>query len=89
MDWKMFGTAFVTMFLAEFGDKTQIAAFTLTGESQKPWTVLCASSLALVLVSAIGILAGSLVGKFVPLNYLKKISALLFVGIGLWTWFKG
>ena len=89
MDWKLFLTAFGTLFIAEFGDKTQLAAFTLTSSSQKPWTVFIASSLALMAVTAIGVLVGQAAGKFIPETILKKGAALLFIAIGVWTWFKG
>jgi len=88
MDWKLLGAAFTTIFFAEMGDKTQIAAFSLAGANQKPWVVFLGSSLALVTATALGVLFGNVVGKFIPHVYLKKCSTVLFIALGLWTWFK-
>ena len=89
MDWKLALTTFGTLFLAEMGDKTQLAAFTLSGSSKKPWTVFVSASLALVCVTGIGVLVGGLIAEKIPESLLKKIVSGLFIGIGLWTWFKG
>src|SRR5690606_31498619 len=70
MDWKVFATVFGTVFLAELGDKTQLA--TLLFASKNPgilWTIFIAASLALVLTSAIGVVAGSVVAQYVSPKY--------------------
>jgi len=51
MDWKIMGTAFVTLFLAELGDKTQLAIITLSANTESKWAVFIGASLALVIVS--------------------------------------
>lgn len=89
MDWKIFFTTFLTIFLAEMGDKTQIAAFTLAGSSKKPWTIFTAASLGLVLVTALGVLFGGIIAERIPAPLIKKGSAILFIAIGVWTWVKG
>jgi putative Ca2+/H+ antiporter (TMEM165/GDT1 family) len=88
MDWKLFGTAFVTLFLAEMGDKTQLAAMTLTASTQSPWTVLAGSVLALALVSAIGVFAGQAITLFVTPRTFSRIAAVAFVATGIFLWFK-
>lgn len=89
MDWKVFLTTFGTLFLAEMGDKTQLAVMTLTGSSRKPLSVFLGGVLALALVTALGVLVGRTVTAWVPEAVFKKGAAVLFVAIGLWTWFKG
>ena len=86
MDWKLFATVFGTVFLAELGDKTQLA--TMLYSADKPgakWIVFGASASALVLACAIGVLAGSAITKFVEPKMLQKIAGVAFILIGAWT----
>jgi Ca2+/H+ antiporter, TMEM165/GDT1 family len=89
MDWKVAWTTFAAILIAEMGDKTQLAAITLTASSKKPWAVFLGAAVALALVTGIGVLGGELITKYIPGPILTKIAAILFVVIGLWTWFKG
>jgi Ca2+/H+ antiporter, TMEM165/GDT1 family len=89
MALKQFLTAFSAIFLAELGDKTQLAVITLSASTQKPLAIFLGGSLALVLLTGIGSVAGGLVAGHVPKDVLSKVSAVLFVIIGIWTWFKG
>lgn len=67
MDWRVFGTAFVTLFLAELGDKTQLAVITMTANTESKVAVFLGASLALVFVSLLGVvLVVSLAGIFRP-----------------------
>ena len=83
MDWRVFLTTFGVIFLAEMGDKTQLATMTMAAQSKSPWTVFISSALALTAVSAIGVLVGSLLGDFLPLNWVKRVAALAFIAIGI------
>lgn len=83
MDWRVFLTTFGVIFLAEMGDKTQLATMTMAAESKRPWTVFISSALALAAVSAIGVLVGSLLGNYFPLNWVKRVAALAFIVIGI------
>ena len=83
MDWRVFLTTFGVIFLAEMGDKTQLATMTMAAQSKRPWTVFISSALALVAVSAIGVLVGSLLGDYIPLNWVKRVAALAFIVIGI------
>lgn len=86
MDWKLFATVFGTVFLAELGDKTQLA--TMLYSADKPtakWVVFGASASALVLACAIGVLAGSTITKFVEPKMLQKIAGVAFILVGAWT----
>jgi putative Ca2+/H+ antiporter (TMEM165/GDT1 family) len=84
--WKSFAAVFVTVFLAEIGDKTQLATmmFSAEGESNR-WVVFAASAAALVLAAAIGVLVGAQLERFVQPRTLKLIAGIGFIAIGLWT----
>ena len=84
MDWKLFLGTFGAVFLAELGDKTQLATMALAGDSKKPWVVFAASSLALILAAGLGAVAGGLLGKWVPETWVRRGAALLFIGAGVW-----
>ena len=83
MDLRVLMTTFGIIFLAEMGDKTQLAAMTMAADTKKPWSVLLGASLALVAVSALGVLVGSVVGDYVPLIWVKRVAAIAFIIIGI------
>ena len=83
MDWRILLSTFGVIFLAEMGDKTQLAAMTMAAQSKRPWMVFIGSSLALVCVSAIGVLVGTAIGNYIPLIWVKRIAALSFIVIGV------
>jgi Ca2+/H+ antiporter, TMEM165/GDT1 family len=83
MDWRVFLTTFGVIFLAEMGDKTQLAAMTMAAQSKKPWAVLIGSALALTAVSAIGVVVGSAIGNYLPLVWIKRAAAIAFIVIGI------
>ncbi len=83
MDWRVFLTTFGVIFLAEMGDKTQLAAMTMAAQTKRPWTVFIGSALALTAVSAIGVVVGGMVGEYVPLIWVKRVAALSFIVIGV------
>jgi putative Ca2+/H+ antiporter (TMEM165/GDT1 family) len=82
-----FFTVFVSVFLAELGDKTQLATMLFASQDQGPskWTVFLAASAALVVSAGIGVVAGSAVGKVVPARTLQLVAGIGFVLIGAWT----
>ncbi|MEZ4227209.1 MAG: TMEM165/GDT1 family protein [Polyangiaceae bacterium] len=86
MDLRVFATVFGTVFLAELGDKTQLATllFAADGKVGK-WTVFFASALALVATSAIGVLVGATLSTHVNPKLLNWVAGIGFVGIGIWT----
>jgi putative Ca2+/H+ antiporter (TMEM165/GDT1 family) len=86
LDWKVFLTVFGTVFLAELGDKTQLATVVFAANKQvNLWIVFVGASLALVLASAIGVLAGGLVADHVSPRHLSYAAGVAFIGIGIWT----
>jgi putative Ca2+/H+ antiporter (TMEM165/GDT1 family) len=89
MDLKLFVTVFVTIFIAELGDKTQLATFLYAANKEvSKTTVFFAASLALVATSALGVLAGSVLSHYVNERYLNLAAALGFIAIGTWILVK-
>jgi putative Ca2+/H+ antiporter (TMEM165/GDT1 family) len=86
MDVKLFMTVFSTVFIAELGDKTQLATLLYAADARNPKvTVLLAAAAALVLTSVIGVLAGSLVSRHISPKVLSWIAGVGFIVIGIWT----
>jgi putative Ca2+/H+ antiporter (TMEM165/GDT1 family) len=83
MDWRVFLTTFGVIFLAEMGDKTQLAAMTMAAQSKRPWAVFIGASLALVCVSAIGVVVGGALGHYLPIIWIKRAAAVAFIVIGV------
>src|SRR5256884_6525261 len=83
MDWRVMLTTFGIIFLAEMGDKTQIAAMTMAAEKKRPWEVFIAASFALTAVSAIGVVVGSTLSHVLPLEWIKRAAGAAFIVIGL------
>ena len=83
MDLRVLLTTFGIIFLAEMGDKTQLAAMTMAADSKKPWAVFIGASIALVAVSALGVLVGSVIGNYVPIEWVKRAAAVAFIVIGV------
>jgi Ca2+/H+ antiporter, TMEM165/GDT1 family len=83
MDFRVLLTTFGVIFLAEMGDKTQLAAMTMAAQTKKPWAVFVGASVALAAVSGLGILVGSLIGDYLPLLWVKRVAAIAFIVIGV------
>ena len=83
IDWRVFMTTFATIFLAEMGDKTQLAAMTMAAETKKPLTVFVSAALALACVSALGVAVGGMLGHYLPLEWIRRVAALGFIAIGI------
>lgn len=79
MDWHLLGISFVTIFLAELGDKSQVAAVALGGSSKFPRSVFLGTAGALVLASLLGVLMGEGVASVLPTHWVKSLAALGFV----------
>jgi putative Ca2+/H+ antiporter (TMEM165/GDT1 family) len=87
--WAAFWTTFGALFLAEMGDKTQLAAITLAAETRSPLSVFLGAAIALALVSLIGVAVGTVLGNYLPQNLLRKVAASAFIIIGvLMLWGK-
>ena len=89
MDLKIFFTIFSSVFIAELGDKTQLATVLFaTDKEVSKYTVFAGSALALVASSAIGVIAGSLLSDYLNEKMLSYVSGALFIGIGCFTLWK-
>ncbi|APD47278.1 TMEM165/GDT1 family protein [Synechococcus sp. CS-602] len=82
--WALIFTTFTTVFLAELGDKTQLAALLLAAESGRPLLVFAGAALALICSSLVGVLLGRWLASVLPPQRLERISGLLMVSLGLW-----
>ena len=82
MDVTLLLSTFTTVFLAELGDKTQIATFALSGSTDKPYIVFFGSSIALVLTSLLGALAGGSISTLLPDEVLQIFASIIFIYLG-------
>lgn len=86
MDWRVFLTIFISVFIAELGDKTQLATMLFAADKEvSKWTVFLASASALVVAAAIGVAAGSVVSQYVSEKALSMIAGIGFILIGGWV----
>ena len=83
MDWKIVMTTFWAIFIAELGDKTQLAAITMTSKTKLPVSVFLGAVLALTTVTLIGVVFGEALIRVVPENIIKKAAAVVFIVIGI------
>src|SRR5690554_627872 len=86
MDWKIFLTISASVFIAELGDKTQLATMLFaTDKAVSKYIVFFAASAALIIASAIGVLAGSLLSEYINEKYLHYAAGVGFIAIGAFT----
>ena len=83
MDITLLISIFTTVFLAELGDKTQLATFALSGSTNKPYAVFLGSSCALIFTSLIGALAGGSISTLIPEKFLEAIASIIFFYLGM------
>lgn len=83
MDWSIFTTTFLTIFLAELGDKTQFAAFAVASQTKSTTSVLLGTVTALALAGALGVIAGSFLGKYIDPEKMRYVSGGMFILMGL------
>ena len=86
MDYKLMLIVFGSVFVAELGDKTQLATLLFAADKEAgKLTVFLGASLALIATSAIGVLAGGLISQYVSPKTLHYVAGAGFVLIGIWT----
>jgi putative Ca2+/H+ antiporter (TMEM165/GDT1 family) len=83
MDPKLILTTFGLIFLAELGDKTQLATLAFSAESNSPWSAFIGASLALVTTSFIAAFLGSTIAKWLPITVIHRVSGVLFLLLGI------
>ena len=89
MDIKVLLTVFIAVFIAELGDKTQLATLLFAADKDvNKWTVFLGASSALIVAAGIGVLAGGLIAQYVSERFLHYIAGIGFIGIGIWTLFR-
>ena len=86
MDWRVFLATFALLFVAELGDKTQLAVISMTAQHRKPLPIFIGAVLALGLVTALGVVFGEGLTRLVPAALLRRMAAFLFVAIGVLIW---
>lgn len=85
MDWKIFTSTFITIFLAEMGDKTQFAALAASSQTKSILTVMLAVILALSLAGVLGVLFGKFLGTLLSPQVMRYVSGSLFILVGIWV----
>jgi len=86
MDAKLLVTVFLTVFVAELGDKTQLSTMLYASDaSNTKLTVFVGSALALVLSSAIGVFAGAQLGQRLDPKLVARLAGAGFIAVGVWT----
>lgn len=89
MELKIFFTVFTVVFLAELGDKTQLATMLFAADKEvDKLTVFLAASLALMVTSALGVIAGTLLSEYINERYLAYIAGMGFMVIGAYTLYQ-
>ncbi len=82
MDWKLFASTFTAIFIAELGDKTQLATLSLSSGSSSRWTVFAGAASALVATSAIAVVLGEGMSRIVPAIWLRRGAGAIFIVLG-------
>jgi putative Ca2+/H+ antiporter (TMEM165/GDT1 family) len=86
MDWRTFAAVFVAVFVAEMGDKTQLATLLFASDREvSKWTIFLGASLALVAASGIGVMVGGVLSNYVDEKHLRYFAGAGFIIIGIWT----
>ena len=86
MDWKVLFSTLGLLFVAELGDKTQLAVICMTCKTRQPLTVFLGAAAALVIVTLLGAVFGEAISNLVPAMVLRKAAAGLFVLLGVLMW---
>ncbi len=85
---RVFLSTFALLFVAELGDKTQLAVISMTAKHRMPVWVFAGAALALVAVTLLGVIGGEVLTRFIPEIVLRKAAAALFVIMGILMWFE-
>jgi putative Ca2+/H+ antiporter (TMEM165/GDT1 family) len=80
---KLFFSTFVIVFIAELGDKTQIASFSIAADRGNVLSVIIGAGLALCTATLLAVVAGHLIARFIPKKALKIVSGMLFIATGI------
>lgn len=92
MDWHLLGISFITVFISELGDKSQLATIALSGKTKSLRAVFLGTAAALLLASLLGVLLGGGAAQLLPVQWIKPIAAIGFALMGvrlLWPQSEG
>ena len=84
MDWRLFVATFVSVFVAELGDKTQLTTVAIAGSTDARWTIFAGSAAALVASAGVAVFAADWIARIVTPDTLRQCSGVLFLGFGIW-----
>lgn len=84
MDWKMAASVFAMVFIAELGDKTQLATLNFATQSESKLAVLVGAGLALFATTLLAVLLGNKIAEYIPKYYMQVGSGALFIVLGVW-----
>jgi putative Ca2+/H+ antiporter (TMEM165/GDT1 family) len=82
--WKVFGSTFITIFLAELGDKTQLSTLLISAEFHAPWTVFAGAATALITTSLLGVLVGRWLCRWLSPKTLDTAAGVMLALIAVW-----
>ena len=89
MEYKVLVTVFITVFIAELGDKTQLATMLFAADKEvSKVSVFIGASMALICASAVSVLAGGIISQYISARHLQYIAGAGFIAIGVWTFLK-
>ncbi len=83
MDWSVLVSTFGAVFVAELGDKTQLATLSMSSGTTSRWAVFAGSALALCATSAIAVIAGGQVARVISPVWLRRIAGGVFIALGI------
>jgi putative Ca2+/H+ antiporter (TMEM165/GDT1 family) len=82
MNWRLLASTFGVIFVAELGDKTQVATLLLAADSGSRWSVFAGAALALVSTTALGVLVGANLTHLIPPVWIRRSAGIVFIGLG-------
>jgi len=88
LDWKVALSTFVMIFLAELGDKTQLALFSFAAKTKASISVLVGGAAALFVTTALAVAFGDVITRYVPSGVMKWMAGCAFIAFGIWTLFS-
>ena len=83
LNWKLLTLTYCLLFLAEMGDKTQLAVMSLVAQYKAPIPIFLGATLALATVTFVGAAFGHIISRFIPPAYMQGFAGLLFIVMGI------
>ncbi len=83
LDWRVLTSAFGLIFLAELGDKTQLAVMAMTAREKAPLMIVLGAVGAFAVATAMAVLLGLLGARYLPTQVVEKLAAVAFILVGV------